>query len=60
MSVEGSMERSVLRQAKALVLKVMRTRHYLEDGMPVSELGFGAWQLEAFYEEELRALKLPW
>ena len=39
------MERSVLRQAKALVLKVMRTRHYLEDGMPVSELGFGAWQL---------------
>ena len=23
----------------------MRTRHYLEDGMPVSELGFGAWQL---------------
>ena len=60
MSVEGSMERSVLRQAKALILKVMKMRNHLEDGMPASELGFGTWQLNAFYEEEVRALKLPW
>ena len=30
---------------KALALPLMKTRKYLHDGIEVSELGFGAWQL---------------
>ena len=39
------MERTILRQAKVLVLKVMRTRHYLEGRNACIRAGFGAWQL---------------
>ena len=38
-------KRGDVRPTKSLDLRAMKTRKYLEGGIEVSELGFGAWQL---------------